>query len=34
VNLDVPPWLIGALLLLTVVLAVIFYLAAQTIHTP
>jgi hypothetical protein len=30
---DLPPWLIGALLLLTVVLAIIFYVAAETIHT-
>jgi hypothetical protein len=33
-NPDVPPWFVGALLLLTVVLAIIFYVAAQTIHTP
>jgi hypothetical protein len=33
VNPVVPPWLIGALLLLTVVLAIIFYVAAETIHT-
>jgi hypothetical protein len=30
----VPPALIGAILLLTVVLAIVFYVAAQVVHTP
>ncbi len=30
----IPPALIGTLLLLTVVLAVVFYVAAQVVHTP
>jgi hypothetical protein len=34
VNTDVPPWLIGLLLLLAVALAITFYVAAQTVHTP
>ncbi len=33
-DLRVPPGLIGGLLLLTVLLAVIFILAAQNVHTP
>lgn len=33
-QLPVPPALIGSLLLLAVVLAVIFFVAAQSVHTP
>jgi hypothetical protein len=31
---DVPPALIGLLLLIAVVLAIVFILAAQMVHTP
>jgi hypothetical protein len=33
-DFDVPPALIGLLLLLAVVLAIVFILAAQMVHTP
>ena len=34
IKLTVPPAVIGFLLLLAVVLACVFYIAAQVVHTP